>query len=135
MKKVMVTSSVASILGILIFSAFLILPAEGLRLVNGDPDVSEIGCFLGDNYLVTYHRRSMACFDTMVQRCKTNPKLQLGRGPQFVMHGIIDTLVDGYFPHIAKVDDELDELEQEIFQDPSEEVLNRLLEFRRKIQA
>lgn len=114
---------------------FLILPAEGLRLIDGDPDVTEIGCFLGDNYIVTYHRRSMNSFDTTVQKVEANPQLQLARGPAFVMHSIFDSLVDGYFPHISKVDDDLDNLEQEIFYRPSEEILNHLLEFRQRIQT
>jgi len=114
---------------------FLVLPAEGLRLVEGDPDVTEICCFLGDNYLVTYHRRSLSCFDTISKRCEANPKRTLGRGPAFVMHGIIDALVDGYFPHIKKVDDELDALEAAIFEKPAENVLNDLLDFRERVQT
>ncbi|HNT36211.1 MAG TPA: magnesium transporter CorA family protein, partial [bacterium] len=114
---------------------FVILPAEGLRFVDDEPDVTEIACFLGDNFLVTYHRRKLACFDVMAQRCQANPHHQMARGPAFIMHGIIDTLVDSYFPHIAKVDNELDDLEQEIFQRPSEEILNKLLDARWRIQT
>ena len=113
---------------------FLILPAEGLRLVDGDPDVTEVGCFIGDNYLVTYHRRSLACFDVVAKRVEANPKHQMGRGPAFIMHALIDALVDGYFPHIKRVDDELDDLEQRVFEKPSEGILNDFLEFRQRVQ-
>ena len=46
--------------------------------------------------------------------------------PIEVLHHIVDSIADGYFPRLAKLDDEIDTIEEEIFDTPTDEQLQRL---------
>jgi magnesium transporter len=48
-----------------------------------------------------------------------------------VLYRVVDTLVDGYFPVLASLDDQIDELEDEILARPTDEQLGRLFDLRR----
>ncbi len=47
-------------------------------------------------------------------RCESMPKL-LAKGEGFVLHALLDFIVDQYFPVIDALETELDELEDQIF--------------------
>jgi magnesium transporter len=52
-----------------------------------------------------------------------------------VLYRVVDTLVDGYFPVLASLDDQIDELEDEILARPTDEQLGRLFDLRRSLIA
>jgi magnesium transporter len=49
------------------------------------------------------------------------------------MHRIIDTMVDHYLPEVDELEDGIDELEKEIFEQPGPEILRRLLALKRDV--
>jgi magnesium transporter len=59
--------------------------------------------------------------------------VQIGRGPDYLFHLVLDVMVDHYAPLLDKVDDSLDELEVEVFTNPSGSLLSRLLGLKRGI--
>ena len=38
-----------------------------------------------------------------------------------VLYRVLDTLIDGYFPVLASLDDEIDDLEDQIFRRPTDD--------------
>ena len=50
-----------------------------------------------------------------------------------VLYRVVDMLVDGYFPVLAAFDDQIDDLEDEILQAPTDEQLGRLFDMKRAL--
>ena len=52
-----------------------------------------------------------------------------------VLYRVLDMLIDGYFPVLALLDDEIDDLEDEILRAPTDEQLGRLFDMKRSLIA
>jgi magnesium transporter len=48
-----------------------------------------------------------------------------------LLHRVLDQLIDAYFPVLSRLDDELDELEDDILRKPTDEQLGRLFDMKR----
>ncbi len=93
----------------------------------------EVHCFYTENYLVTVHHDP--CLDLIALADRLRKRA--GPSPDHVMllYRVVDALVDGYFPVLASLDDQIDELEDEILQRPTEQQLGRLFDLKRSLIA
>ncbi|HAM02456.1 MAG TPA: magnesium transporter CorA [Acidimicrobiaceae bacterium] len=96
-----------------------------------DGNLVEVHCFYTANYLVTVHHDPCSNLKTLAERLKQLP----GPRPDHVMllYRVIDILVDGFFPVLARLDDQIDELEDDILQRPTDEQLGRLFDMKRSL--
>jgi magnesium transporter len=95
------------------------------------PSLVEVHCFYSEQYLVTVHSATCPDLVQFMERLQ-----QTGRGvhtPIMLLHGVLDTLVDGFFPALAAFDDDIDELEDAILARPTDAQLGRLFEMKRAL--
>ena len=98
-------------------------------------DLVEVHCFYSERFLVTVRRGKCPAFDELRQR------LRLGAGRRhdhpvdhvMVLYRVIDSLIDAYFPVLASFDDSIDDLEDEILKQPTDEQLGRLFDMKRSL--
>jgi len=76
-------------------------------------DPVEISLFVGNNYIVSYHSTELNELDEAWQRAKTDEK-NWDKGPSYIAHQILDNIVDYFFPAINKIQDKLDEIENNV---------------------
>jgi magnesium transporter len=57
----------------------------------------------------------------------------LKRGPDFLLYSITDGIVDGYFPVLDAIDDEIDALQDDVIQKPSTWTLERLFALKKEL--
>ncbi len=69
---------------------------------------------------------------TLVERVEKSPDL-LGRGPARVAHHVLDTAVDAYFPVLDQLDDFVDEMEQRVFGNFDERLLQEIFQVKRLV--
>ena len=81
---------------------------------TGDFVVGEIAVFVGRNYVLSVRRKSPFGFQNVRARAEAEPE-NLARGSGFVLYAIMDTVVDRYFPVLARLDADLEKLENQIF--------------------
>jgi magnesium transporter len=93
----------------------------------------EVHCFYTETYLVTVHHDPCPDFNSLFDRLRQ----RVGPRPDHVMllYRVIDTLVDGYFPVLARLDDEIDDLEDEILERPTDQQLGQLFDMKRSLIA
>jgi magnesium transporter len=75
----------------------------------------EIALFVGPNYLVTVHTGRVPEIDATVQRWQLNAD-RLGHGIAVVVYSLLDAIVDGYFPVIDEITEEVEEIETAMFE-------------------
>jgi magnesium transporter len=95
-------------------SLFLVLRTVRLE---GEPRRLEFGethVFVSTRYLVSVRHGSLKSHLGVRSRCEAVPA-QLARGSGFVLHALMDFIVDQYFPVVEALEKELLSLEEEIF--------------------
>src|SRR6266566_8099761 len=99
----------------------------------GSGQLVEVHCFYTENYLVTVHRDACPELSGLAMRLKQ----RAGPRPDHVMllYRVVDTLIDGYFPVLADLDDRIDELEDAILQRPTDQQLGQLFDMKRWLIA
>lgn len=74
---------------------------------------NEIAAFITDRALVTVHT---GVFDLEAVVARWDSSSDLARnGVAFLLHGLLDDLVDGYFDAVEALDDRVEELENQLF--------------------
>jgi magnesium transporter len=92
----------------------------------------EIDIFLGENYLVTFHKKETRSVSEVLRRVKENSPI-IEYGLDFVLYSILDILVTNYMPVLEELEDEIDATEDMLFIDPRPEVLRQILNIKRTL--
>lgn len=116
------------------FPGYLFVIMHGILPVKAGEDFDTVlmCAFLGDRYLVTYHRDAIASIDRTLEHCRANPPAFL-RGPDNIFHLVVDDMVDAYLPVLEQMDDALDTIEDEVFLRPSNRTLHRILRMKKDV--
>ena len=100
-----------------------------------DLSTEELNCFLGRNYLVTaIHGSHVLPVDNVWKRVKRDNRI-IERGADFLLHTVLDAVVDEFLPFLDRIDEEVDLLEDEIIFNPQPKSLRRVLELKHSILA
>ena len=79
---------------------------------------SQLSMFVGADYLVTVHQGELKPIDELFSMCKADEKMRqniMGRSSGYLMHKIIDTLVDDLLHLLMKVVGNIDDVEDLVF--------------------
>lgn len=77
-------------------------------------EFGETHVFIGPRYVITVRHGSLKSHVGLRARCEAAPQL-LAKGEGFVLHSLMDFIVDQYFPVIDAMEKELDDLEEQVF--------------------
>ncbi|MCO4294437.1 magnesium/cobalt transporter CorA [Solitalea sp. MAHUQ-68] len=93
---------------------FIVLRTAQINNEQRRIDFGETHFFLGNNFIVTVRHGSSLSYTEVRNRCESTPQL-LRKGPGFALYAVMDAIVDQYFPVIEALVEELEELEEKIF--------------------
>ncbi|MEU0058999.1 magnesium and cobalt transport protein CorA [Streptomyces sp. NPDC006334] len=74
----------------------------------------EVMCFTGKDFFITVRHGGQGSLRALRHRLQDDPEL-LAKGPSAVLHAIADHVVDGYIAVADAVQDDIDEVETEVF--------------------
>jgi magnesium transporter len=94
----------------------------------------ELDGYLGRNYVITYHKEDFPSIDKVKQSVRASP-VTCQRGAPFILHHIIDSIVDDYLPVMDDFDNRINGLEDNIFslRRPNDEILEEILSLKRSL--
>jgi len=78
-----------------------------------DMEAEELDLFLGKNFVVTFHIQHLREMEDARARILRNPE-KFEYGPKLVAYQIIDQVVDEYFPILHKIEDQLNDIEENL---------------------
>ncbi len=97
-----------------------------------DPEqMSEVHLFVSGQYLVTIHRDPVPA---LVQQREELDGRRL-HSEQFLLYRVLDALTDSFFPILADLDTEIDDLESAVLANPTDQQLQRLFTIKRQLVA
>lgn len=110
---------------------FVVLSAARYLDAPEEVDFGELHVFVGPDFVITVRHGAAPDLSAVRRRMEEAPEL-LGLGPEAVLYAILDTVVDGYAPVVSGVQNDIDEIETEVFRgDP--EVSRRIYELSREM--
>ena len=94
-------------------------------------EFGEIHVFVGPTFVITVRHSEAPEFRSVRSRLEAHPEL-LCLGPEAILYAVLDKVVDGYYPVVAGLANDIDEIEAEVFSgDP--EVSRRIYELSREV--
>lgn len=108
----------------------VVLAPDLLSIEQEDPVMLALNLFLGGNFVVTYHKRPLKSISQLRARVERSPDEVMGRGPAFLAHAILDSVVDQHYAAVARLDDAAEGYQDLILERPRKEYLDRVLALR-----
>ncbi|MFF3862842.1 magnesium and cobalt transport protein CorA [Streptomyces sp. NPDC002209] len=110
---------------------FVVLRAARYLDAPEEVEFGELHVFVGPDFLITVRHGAAPDLSAVRRRMEETPEL-LSLGPEAALYAILDAVVDGYAPVVAGVQNDMDEIETEVFRgDP--EVSRRIYELSREM--
>lgn len=110
---------------------FVVLRAARYLDALEEVDFGELHVFVGPDFLITVRHGAAPDLSAVRRRMEESPEL-LSLGPEAALYAILDAVVDGYVPVVEGVQNDMDEIETEVFRgDP--EVSRRIYELSREM--
>ena len=92
-----------------------------------------ISMFVGKKFVVTINDKVFAQLeDVRIRLRKRDPRL-MKRGADFLAYSLLDVLVESYFPHVDRLQNIIDDLEEKALGDPSRDTASTIHQFRRDL--
>jgi magnesium transporter len=94
----------------------------------------DVDFFLGRNYLVTVHHEPSRSIEAERASCMRHADL-LADGPVSLLHRIVDRMVDHYGPEVDAIEDRLEAIEAQIFEETDRNPMRDLIRLKRDIAS
>lgn len=111
---------------------YVVLHAVDFDSALLDVDTHEVDFFIGRNYLVTHHTEPVRAIERVRRACQRDDR-RLNRGVDFLLYDLADTIIADFLPCIDALDEEIDRVEEEVFDRPTSGTLSRLFTLKRAV--
>ncbi|MHB8158209.1 MAG: magnesium/cobalt transporter CorA [Desulfocucumaceae bacterium] len=105
---------------------------------ESDEEISleQLNVYLGANYVVTLHRRTLPTLGKIAKECLSNSKVEaMRKGPDFFLYAILDGITDMYFPVLNRINERVEELEDDLYSEPTRAITEEFLSLKRTTLA
>lgn len=105
---------------------------DQLDQVDGQLEAQQIACFVGERYVLTLHAgaaRSIA----IAKKRWARAQLELGQGSAYLLHTLLDSVVDDYQSIADALEERVEELEELVLEHPGAAVSRQLYSVKQKV--
>lgn len=93
-------------------------------------ETTEVAFFIGPHFVVSNH--AVPVFSVAsVRKLVEEDGRPMRQGADFLAHVLMDALIDNILPAVQRLEDVLDDIEEEVIRDPQEETLGAVLKLKR----
>ena len=114
------------------FDDYLHLVLKMFMLEDGAMTFEQTTFLLKEGLLITFQEKSGDVFEHVRRRLEEGKGQIRARSSDYLMYALVDAVVDHYFVILEDVGERLDELEVEMLENPTEDVLSKLHSIRRE---
>lgn len=95
-------------------------------------DSEQLSLFLGQGFVVTFQEDSGDCFNIIRERIRKGSRITT-RNADYLVYGLIDAVIDAYFPRLEQLGNLLDEIDVSIAGGHSRHAMSDLHDVRRNL--
>jgi len=116
------------------YGSYIYFVLKMIYLENGERICDEqVSIILGKNYVITFQERTGDVFDTIRQRLRNGKGRIRKSNADYLAYALVDSIIDHYFVILEKVGDSLEDLEEEVVQNPTTQTLQNIHRMKRKM--
>jgi magnesium transporter len=93
---------------------------------TGNLITEQISLILGKNYIISFKEKPDTVFEPVINRLSSSKGTIRSRGADYLFYALTDVVVDNYFTIIENIGNDLEKLEDWIFNHPGEEALQEI---------
>jgi magnesium transporter len=114
------------------FEHHLFIVLHELDEHNGQLEAVQIACFVGSSYVLTLHDGAERTIKEAKERWAKREQ-EAGRGSEFLVHTLLDVIVDDYQEIADRLEDEIEELEDKTLKDASSPIQTPLYSLKQQL--
>lgn len=118
------------------FPNYLFFIVHGVKMETSSKNfvTKELDGYLGKNFVVTYHHENFRSIDAVKSQIRSSP-FACERGADYLLHQILDRLVDLYIPVVDDFDEVINDLEDRVFKikNSGTEILQEIMDLKRNV--
>jgi magnesium transporter len=102
----------------------------------GRLNAAELDVFVGPDYVITLPNEQLDPLEYVFERCRSNEEVRdalFTRGAGYLLYRIVDSCVDASFPMLRKIGNKLDDLEDDIFEGRSPDIVRDISNAKQEI--
>jgi len=96
------------------------------------PEMQQISLLLGKSYLISFRDKENNIFRSLQEKIRTNNSKARSKQEDYLFYMLIDKIVDEYYAVIENIDDDIEDLENDLINKPSENLSQRILDIKKK---
>ncbi len=111
---------------------YLYIVMEAISYIRGDGGVelTELDIFLGKNYIVTHHDLPIASLNRLWEACQQHER-HMKMGADHILYKLADELVVDYMLAVEEMDEEIEGIEDLVFEKPTPDIVQRIFTLKR----
>lgn len=98
-------------------------------------DLEQVSFFLGDHFVLSFQERPGDVFEPIRARLRESRGRVRRMGADYLLYALLDAVVDGAFPVVEGIGDELEEIEAQVLQAAADDQLARIHALKRELLA
>jgi magnesium transporter len=111
---------------------FVVLKTARYLGVDGALDIGEIMLFVGDGFVITVRHGEGTGLSALRRELEQDAGL-LAQGPDAILHAVADRVVDDYEAVLARLDRDIDAVEEQVFASGGENHAERIYRLKREV--
>jgi magnesium transporter len=109
---------------------YIVLEALAFERGEGSVELIELDVFLGKNYIVTHHDLPIVALDRLWTACHQHER-HMKAGADHILCKLADELTVDYMQIVEEMDEEIEWIEDQVFEKPSAEMVQRIFLLKR----
>src|SRR3954469_5618563 len=108
---------------------FVVLHFPKFDKAVGRLNAAELDVFVGPDFVITLPNERLDPVEYVFERCRASEEIRdtlFGKGAGYLLYRIVDSCVDASFPMLRKIGNKLEDLEEDIFEGRSQEIVRDL---------
>ena len=114
------------------FENYLHIVANMFMITDDDIEKEQITLLILDNLIISFQEKTGDVFEPVRKRLRNSSGQIRKRQSDYLGYALLDAIVDQYYVILEHYGEHIDELEEELLDKPSEKILSRLHNLRRK---
>lgn len=109
------------------YEEYLFFTLKMLYRINGNHiDYEQISFVLGHNYLISFQEKEGDIFDSFRERIRLDQGRVRKKKADYLLYRLIDIIVDNYYLVLDNIGEQIEDIEDIIYKEPSEENFQRI---------
>lgn len=117
------------------YDEYLFFTLKLMRYDEGDGRIhsEQLSIVLGKTFLITFHERPADVFEPVRERIRKHKGRIRKVGIDYLAYALLDTIVDNYFSIIERLGEHIEDIEDDILENPNQDVLTRINNYKREM--